>query len=192
MIRSLRRSFLKGNLLWLIFILWCSMIIRNCPRFFIGRFQGRRIYGIIILIRPIGFNIIFFAILFRKNSFYHHQVKPILYKNKILTKTPYINQKKKLTLILYPPKPQKSPNQKDNLLGNKKSMMTFRKEIEQILAIWKFIKTQIAELKAKYSVSCRLLKRLSKNTVRYYIQDFPSWLRRIYLKWYRNLSPNLC
>lgn len=79
-----------------------------------------------------------------------------------------------------------------NLLGDKKNLTTFRKEIEQILQIWKFIKLQIVELKTKYSVSCRLLLRLSKNTVRYYIADFPSWLKRIYLKWFNNLSPSIC
>lgn len=71
-------------------------------------------------------------------------------------------------------------------------MSTFRKEIEQILAVWKFIKSQIAELKEKYSVSCRLLKRLAKNTVIYYVRDFPKWLRKIYKKWYDNLEENLC
>lgn len=71
-------------------------------------------------------------------------------------------------------------------------MSTFRKEIEQILAVWKFIKSQISELKEKYSVSCRLLKRLSKNTVIYYVRDFPKWLRKIYQKWYKSLEKNLC
>ena len=71
-------------------------------------------------------------------------------------------------------------------------MSTFRKEIEQILAVWKFIKKQILELKTKYNMSCRLLKRLSKNTVRYYVRDFPRWLRRIYFKWYKSLARDLC
>lgn len=71
-------------------------------------------------------------------------------------------------------------------------MSTFRKEIEQILSVWKFIKLQIAELKEEYTVSCRLLKRLSKNTVEYYVRDFPKWLQKIYAKWYKNLRKKLC
>lgn len=73
-----------------------------------------------------------------------------------------------------------------------KNLMTFRREIEQILAVWKFIKSQILELREKYSVSCRLLKRLSQNTVKYYVRDFPKWLQKIYMKWYGSLSQKLC
>jgi hypothetical protein len=67
-----------------------------------------------------------------------------------------------------------------------------KSEVKKILALWKLIKTQILQLKNDFWFSCRLLRKLSRETYEFYAKELPKWLKRVFDKWFRKLQGKIC
>ena len=65
-------------------------------------------------------------------------------------------------------------------------------EIKEILKLWKYIKNLILMLKEDFSISCRLLQSMARETFDFNIKDLPDWLKEIFNMWYDDFQMTLC
>lgn len=69
---------------------------------------------------------------------------------------------------------------------------TLEAEILDIIKLWKYILNLILNIKEDFEVSCRLTKKLSRETFNHHTEDLPDWLREIIGGWYEELELTLC
>ena len=97
-----------------------------------------------------------------------------------------------------PPSPQLPPFKKGthrNGLQQEtpiKNGSILEKEAMQIITLWKYIKNLILNMKQDFDLTCRLLKKLGKETFDHHTEEIPEWLIEIMSDWYDDLEPTLC
>jgi hypothetical protein len=69
---------------------------------------------------------------------------------------------------------------------------TLESEILDILKLWKYILNLITNIKEDFEVSCRLIKKLARETFNHHTADLPEWLQNIMEGWYQELELTLC
>lgn len=69
---------------------------------------------------------------------------------------------------------------------------TLESEILDIIKLWKYILNLITNIKEDFEVSCRLIKKLSRETFNHHTADLPDWLQNIMGDWYEELELTLC
>lgn len=69
---------------------------------------------------------------------------------------------------------------------------TLETEILDIIKLWKYILNLITNIKEDFEVSCRLIKKLSRETFNHHTADLPDWLQNIMEGWYQDLESTLC
>ena len=67
-----------------------------------------------------------------------------------------------------------------------------KKEITEIVVLWKYIKNLILNLVSDFDVSCRLLKVLSADTVHHHTSRLPKWLQKTVFRWFEPLYQRIC
>ena len=69
---------------------------------------------------------------------------------------------------------------------------TLESEILEIIKLWKYILNLITNIKEDFEVSCRLMKKLARETFNHHTSALPSWLQEIMGDWYEDLELTLC
>ena len=69
---------------------------------------------------------------------------------------------------------------------------TLKREISHIIILWMYIKNLILNVKTNFDISCRLMKKMARDTFDHHTEELPDWLIDIMSKWYDEIDVKLC